>query len=123
VDRVPKCSKFPCSMVINLDKSTEEGSHWVCVYARNRSNVYFFDSLGQPPNEEILQKFQCNFKHVIYSNKTIQSLFSNVCGHFCIVFIYYMSLGIEFNKLIRYLYSLKNPDLYVKMFVKQFVIQ
>ena len=39
------------SGILNLNLSTESGSHWTCWY-RNHNKKYYFDSFGlSPPNE------------------------------------------------------------------------
>src|SRR4030088_2203834 len=93
VDQVPRAVKrFPCSMVLNLDPSTMDGSHWVAMYIpKPHGTVYFFDSMGQPPTETMIKSsIMKNFKTIIYNKIPIQSVLSTVCAQFCIYFIYYM---------------------------------
>jgi hypothetical protein len=40
-------------MVINLDTSDMNGSHWVALYSNlNKNQIYFFDSFAEPPKKE-----------------------------------------------------------------------
>jgi hypothetical protein len=83
--------KLPIGFIMNLDDSSEPGSHWVAVYISGDS-VEYFDPLGQPPSDSfkkdikkylegmkipILMKFKIN-------NVKWQSDTSNHCGWFCI---------------------------------------
>ena len=79
---------YPSAYVINSDTSNKKGEHWVAVYFdKNRRGKYFY-SYGLPPAilgpEAYMDRFSLDW---IYNRKTIQSLFSNVCGHYCVHFI------------------------------------
>ena len=78
-------SKNNQSTIINLQDSDKKGSHWVS-YKKIGNKIFYFDSYAvsfilhiiknQYPNH----KFICN----IYR---IQSIDSNQCGRFCILFV------------------------------------
>ena len=75
--------------IVNLNKSNEQGSHWVCYY-KNGSQRIYFDSFGQVSPIE-LQKYlktKHEFLHnvnVIQRNTDIvQHLNTYVCGHLCL---------------------------------------
>ena len=91
------------SVIINLQDSDKNGSHWVS-YKKIGNKISYFDSYGVPdiiksqyPNH----KFICN----IYR---IQSIDSNQCGRFCILFVKsniknehdYNNFLIQFEKII-----------------------
>jgi hypothetical protein len=107
-------------MVLNLDDSTGSGSHWVALFAVNQMRVYYFDSFGQAPSGVILHYLQDKYQKITFNNTRLQSLLSNVCGHYCIYVIYHMSIGLDFITLLKCLYNLNNPDFYVKAFVNKF---
>ena len=73
------------STVINLQDSDKNGSHWVS-YKKIGNKIYYFDSYAVPFVNNIIKnqypkhKFICN----IYR---IQSMDSNQCGRFCILFV------------------------------------
>ena len=73
------------SIIINLQNSDRNGSHWVS-YKRIRSKIFYFDSYGVAyipgiiKNQYPSHKFICD----IYR---IQSMDSNQCGRFCILFV------------------------------------
>ena len=86
-DTLPKRPhKIECG-ILNLNTSTEKGSHWVCYY-KNKSKRIYFDSFGQITPLEVqiyLKKKRERGKEVILRNTDIvQSINSNICGHLCL---------------------------------------
>ena len=83
-DNVPVL-KSNQSTIINLENRYRNGRHWVC-YKRIGNKIFYFDSYGVPYIPDIIKnqytkhKFICN----IYR---IQSMDSNQCSRFCILFV------------------------------------
>lgn len=46
-DKIPKLNALSPYCILNLDKSTESGSHWIAV-ARRPDDVVVYDSFGRP---------------------------------------------------------------------------
>ena len=76
--------------IMNLNKSNQIGSHWIC-FVRNKKERIYFDSFGQITPLE-LQKYLksksefINEKSVIRRNSDIvQTANTHVCGHLCLV--------------------------------------
>ena len=76
--------------IMNLNKSNQIGSHWVC-FVRNKKDRIYFDSFAQITPLE-LQKYLksksefINEKSVIQRNSDIvQTANTHVCGHLCLV--------------------------------------
>ena len=73
------------STIIYLQDSYKKGSHWVS-YKKIVNKVFYFDSFGVPfipnivKNQYLNHKFICN----IYR---IESMDSNQCARFCILFV------------------------------------
>ena len=73
------------STIINLQDSDKKEGHWVS-YKRVGNEIFYFDSYGVAfipyiiKNQYPKHKFICN----IYR---IQSMDSNQCGRFCILFV------------------------------------
>jgi hypothetical protein len=60
MSRLEKEGKTHFGLVFNLDKHTQSGSHWVCIYAsldpkRRMYGVYYYDSVAMPPNQEFTE--------------------------------------------------------------------
>ena len=112
-------TRFPSSCVINTDSSTEEGTHWVAIFAPNIRQIFYFDSLGKVPNYNIL-KYLSTSINVTRNVKRFQSIFSNLCGQYCICFIYFMSLNSNYKPFLNLLSSYNNADYFVTHFIKNF---
>lgn len=110
--------KTRISLVINLDNSSQSGSHWVAVFANlNENNIYFFDSGGNKPdqynnkNKNII-KFMQQIGLQLMSVKQIEKdkirfRYNNVqhqkenseCGMYCVLFILIMLKSNNFDKI------------------------
>ena len=86
-----ECSCTECG-IVNLNKTSERGSHWVCYYKTDSTRIYF-DSFGQVTPIEIQKylKTKNEFLHsenVIQRNTDIvQRLNTHVCGHLCLLML------------------------------------
>ena len=116
-DGIPRPQNFPYSLIVNEDPKTQRGSHWTGLFVPNKEQAIYFDSYGRDPIDHIYE-YLLKFKHVISNKTKFQSIFSNVCPHYCIFFIYCMTLGIPFDKFLLILKRKDNPDLFVKFFVR-----
>ena len=82
--------EYPRSYVVNTDSSTAPGEHWVAMFFNNQGSAEFFDSYSLHPIVHGLTDFlDSQSSSWIYNSKTLQSLISEVCGHYtkyCILF-------------------------------------
>ena len=87
------------SYIINLNSELDEhgnrnkGSHWVALVTDDMKQSIYFDSYGAREPNEIRNLLKCNQYKLGYTNKNIQSLMSNLCGFFCLSFIYFLSIS------------------------------
>lgn len=99
VDMMPKVLEYPSSFVFNCSESQQQGSHWVAIYLPAYGvEGEFFDSYGNSPNyydprfgEFILQ----NANGYNFNSTDLQGLFSDVCGQYVIMYLYYRSRNIS----------------------------
>src|SRR5277367_1624235 len=89
-----KNRKASCNecMVINIDHSSNEGTHWTCLLIKNGVS-YYFDSYGFEPMLEVKEHFKGSR---FYSSFPIQKMNEVICGHYCIYVLYKLSLGDDF---------------------------
>jgi hypothetical protein len=100
-------SKKPQSdecMVINIDHSSNNGTHWTCLFKQNGAS-YYFDSYGFEPTLEVLQ--YCKEPRY-YSSYPIQKMNEVICGHYCIYVLYRLSNGNNFYDVCDELYRYSN---------------
>lgn len=102
-DQLPvKIYKFPTCFIVNIDKSTEPGSHWVAFYAPSQHSVEFFDSYGNAPSfygGSILE-FASRFLNVDYNPLILQSNVTAVCGQYCIFYLYSKCRAKTLNEIL-----------------------
>lgn len=119
-DRIPVPRRFPASAVINLDNSREDGSHWVAYYAPSPGILWYFDSFGAPataPLKRFLQRFQWRTQNHCIA----QSLTSDVCGEYCIMFIYCCSIGMSYSQFMSLLNEHVERDRFVHNCVRSLI--
>ena len=122
IDMIPrKKLKRPFSLICNIDKSSEPGSHWVAIFAPKYGKIEYFDSFGfKPMNNEIVEFINHNGMKFIYNKLQIQSNKSKTCGKFCVIFIYFRSKNINISKFLNLFSKNKcyNEKLINKLFTK-----
>jgi hypothetical protein len=96
--RLPHSDIFgrrPATVIINVDQSTEGGSHWPAIHVEPRScTCFYFDSYGLAPIIPSIQTFLRRTCSVWDYNRTqLQVLTTIVCGHYCTFFALYMDRG------------------------------
>ena len=115
-DKIPITDLYPYAVVVNTDDSSRPGEHWVALYVPSEDTVEYFDSYGDEPNEN-LSHYIGLFPDVKRSEESLQSLFSKVCGQYCIYFVIQRCLGRSFDDIVAHLRELINPDFYVARYV------
>lgn len=85
IDLIPSFNniKFPACLVANTDPSTKPGTHWVAIYLESPNKIEFFDSYGLHPSV-----YGFSFSVVKYNQSQLQSFTSNVCGQYCIYYLF-----------------------------------
>jgi hypothetical protein len=114
-------NKKQFAIVLNLDKHTQPGSHWVALYCnlnpkKNNFGIYYYDSVASRPGKEVkefvnnitsqvLQYFpkeQAN-KFVAKFNITQKQYKNSECGVFSMVFITQALKNIDFDTICKYM--------------------
>ena len=116
---------FPAFLFVNLDKSSQVGSHWICLRV-DRKTIEIFDPLGfnsklWPNKPFYLLNFLHNFsfsRKLIFSVQ-IQPTSSFLCGFYCLFYVL-MRQNFSFRniqrKFSRKLY--KNDSILSHLFMK-----
>ena len=87
------------SYIINLNSEFNEkdernaGSHWVALLTDDLQKAIYFDSYGEKEPNKIKNLLKCNQYKIAHTSKNIQSLMSNLCGFFCLAFIYFLTIS------------------------------
>ena len=83
-----KSSKNEC-LILNHDHSSNEGTHWTCLFVEDNV-AYYFDSFGFAPPLEIIS-YTSNCIDRNSSSDRIQKFNQVLCGHFCIYMLHQLS--------------------------------
>ena len=78
--------------IYNLEPSYMSGSHWVTTYVKN-DKINYFDSIGMPPFQEIVNHARRKNKTLLYQNNQIQHMKTTTCGYFYLYFLNEMNKG------------------------------
>ena len=91
-----KLNKKECG-IVNFDKSSGLGTHWVAWYKNGKTKIYF-DSYGvQPPTE--VNKYLG--KPIYYNTDQVQPVGEVFCGHLCLYVLKELSMGYKFQNVLN----------------------
>ena len=96
------------SCIVNLNTSSQPGSHWVYYYRSKNVRIYF-DSFGQITPVEIQRYLKTGDefdrgKEVIQRNTdTVQAGNTSVCGHLCLFVLKKLTSGGEFQTILNHM--------------------
>ena len=114
--------QYPESFVANVDTSEKPGTHWVAFYFIDDQYGGFFDSYGPPHRytknfEDFLNR---NAAKWTYNRKHLQSIFADVCGHYCTFYIYNRCHNAKMNTNVNMFTSKvkEDNDALVRYFVE-----
>lgn len=93
-------------LILNIDESSNNGTHWTCLFIKN-GICYYFDSFGFAPPTEVYQYCQ-KFTDRDYNTFRIQRPDQVICGHYCIYVLYRLSKGFKFYDVLDELYRYNN---------------
>ena len=94
--------------IVNLNTSSQSGSHWVCYY-RNKSTRIYFDSFGQITPVEIQRYLKTGIefprrREVIQRNTDIvQAANTRMCSHLCLSVLKSLANGEQFQTILDYM--------------------
>ena len=88
------------SLILNMDDSKGQGTHWVSLYVKG-DNCYYFDSFGFEPRLEI--RNYCSGKDGYFSTYKIQARDEIICGHYSIYVIQELNKGQSFHDVLNHL--------------------
>ena len=90
--------------ILNLDHSSNRGTHWTCVFVECGA-CYYFDSFGFPPPIEVEKYLKGVAGERYYNSFEIQKGNQVICGHFCIYMLMKLNEGFDFYDVLDELYK------------------
>ena len=121
-DRLPDhIDRYPAALVANVDVHSKPGSHWCAFFIDENHQGQFFDSYGQEPQQYCMDFkifLDKNCKQWTYNSQVLQSLGSDVCGHYCLYFIINRCQNISLKSIVsRFTKNTRNNDHFVYRFI------
>jgi hypothetical protein len=102
-DLLPTDLIFPCGFIANTDNHLHKGRHWTAFFFPNSTTIEYFDSYGKPIdyfNTEF-SKYTSHFSNLVVNYKQLQSVYSDVCGMYCLFFLFQRMNGVSFHDIIE----------------------
>ena len=88
---------------MNLDKNTQQGSHWIAIFVPAKKNfIEYFDSFGRKPQYSKIKLFLNKRKYLKYNNIKLQSVTNTTCGQYCLFYLACRVFYISFKKIISF---------------------
>ena len=110
----PIINSKKATFITNTDEHDNSGEHWNAWVVVDDC-LTFFDSFGRSPLDITLPKqyhdFAKTFKKYKYVKYRVQDWSSNMCGYFCVHFIYILSCNLEIKHFLAdYTTNFENND-------------
>ena len=113
-DNIPYFPKYNASLICNLSKTNEKGSHFIGIYI-TETKILYFDPFGVTCYVQSISKYlQLYNREIIESLATIQDPLSLHCGYFCIGFVLAINNNytiLMFQKMFSYKQLEKNDNI------------
>ena len=106
--------------IINTDPSFKKGEHWLALYIDPFGRGTYFDSYGFGPVIDSIRRFiSKNTTTLKYNTTLLQSITSELCGYYCVMFIRAMVCGLSLEHIVSrfdLFHPTKNDSLVIHFF-------
>ena len=120
-DELPTYIPIGKGLIVNCCKRKLPGHYWLALYQSSVDKVEFFDSYGRKPSFYGLQIK--NAKLIQSNDVQLQNIFSNVCGLYCVLYLFHRVRGNPMSKMVNMFSrhnTVLNDDLVRKKICKYF---
>ena len=87
--------------IVNLNDSTQPGSHWVVINVKARGPLEYFDSFGLNAPHEVVELSERMGLNYLYNSTQYQDLNSVLCGYWCLYFVNESRKGKSYYEIVR----------------------
>ena len=110
-DKIPDCAATTRAtascFVANTDPAHKAGQHWVAFYMPpSPARLEFFDSYGLTPGDYAFPHLPPE-EHIFANRAVLQGLTSDVCGHYCMIYLLLRSRGATLFQVCGWLASIR----------------
>ena len=96
-----KIEKFPATLIVNTDPSSEPSEHWVVIHFDSKDNGEYFDSYGLPPLHQEIKLFMNKICFMYGYNPVVLQCFECItCGQYCVLYVKYKYQGFKYCDFI-----------------------
>ena len=88
IDQLPTPVRADTCFIVNTDSSNLPGKHWLAIRVNTNKEAYYFDSLCSYPVACIANHLLRYVTKLYYITESIQNPLTNLCGHFCVQYLY-----------------------------------
>ena len=102
-DRLPAKlpHKRPLLIVCNTDPHNKPGEHWIVMYFGVSGIGEYFDSYGLVPGPVFEKYLNYHCRTYIRNTRTLQSVISRFCGHYCVFFCLFKMLNYDLESIVN----------------------
>ena len=101
-DLIDSSKNQRCYYIVNLNDSTQPGSHWVVIHVKPKGKpIEYFDSFGLNAPNEVVQLSNSLGVNYIYNSTQYQDLNSVLCGYWCLYFVNESRKGRSYYEIVR----------------------
>lgn len=99
-DNLPVVDVDSALIICNTDYRRGPGEHWVVFYFNDNRGEYF-DSFGRYPEEHFVKYLNANCSSWTFNKTQIQSIISQFCGHYCILYAMFRARGLVLSRIVK----------------------
>lgn len=97
-DRIPTVGLRPASFILNFDRHSSQGSHWVALLLLPNGKAEYMDSFGLPPIQKDIKSYiERNTRGYTYNCQQFQHPLAVTCGLYAIHFIKHRARDLSFE--------------------------
>ncbi len=116
---MPTVKSLPLGFIVNVDMSSQPGSHWLSIFINRSGFGIFFDSFGQHPRVYKMDKYmteQCTSWD--FNNRQYQHLTSTACGYYSMFVQILMCHGYVIDDIVKcFTIKYQENDIFVNDFI------
>ena len=94
-DLIPQNMSGNTMATVNCCNHNMGGEHWIALFMNNNGCLEFFDSYALSPNTYNLKSKLPKTSQIVCNKKRIQGMFTEVCGYYCLYYIYFKARGYQ----------------------------
>lgn len=93
--------QLPLNVVLNLESSDRDGSHWCLLHVSDSSKIYYSSFGDSICNEAKALLLGIDAHRILTSDFQVQKLSESTCGLYCILILFLLNnVGLQFEDII-----------------------